>query len=115
VFGALVSWSVGVQILGAYAYDLDGLNAKRPYHVQFASGETVVLDTASAARQVVSRGGAKVVLEQRLDIDRPEHRDRLWSLQDNQIGYYLAHFTEARQAKTAAVRQWFDLWRPPHN
>ena len=63
VFGAFVSWSVCVQVLGAYAYDLDGWNAKRVYRVQFSSGETVVLDTASAARQVASRGGAKVVLE----------------------------------------------------
>ena len=115
LFGLLVSWSVCVQVLGAYAYDLDGWNAKRVYRVELSSGETVVLDTASAARQVASHGGAKGVVEQRLNIDRPEHRDRLWSLRDNQIGYYLAHFTEARQAKTAAVRQWLDLWRPPQH
>src|SRR5262249_6063803 len=113
VFGVLLSWSVGVQILGAYAYDLDGWNAKRVYQVQFASGDTVVVDTASAARQAASRAGAKGILEQQLNIDRPESRSRLWSLRDNQIGYYLTLFTAARQAKPAAVRHWLDLWRPP--
>jgi hypothetical protein len=39
-----------------------------------------------------------------LDIDKPQYRGRLWSLSDNQIGYYLTHFEEARAKKKAVLQ-----------
>src|SRR5262249_34152116 len=33
------------------------------------------------------------------DIDRPEHRDRLWSIRDNPILYDLGSFSESRRKK----------------
>ena len=42
------------------------------------------------------------------DIDRPEHRHRLWSFSDSQIKYYLEHFGEARNDKRQAISLEFD-------
>jgi len=41
---------------------------------------------------------------QRQDIDKAEYRHRLWSLQDNQIGYYLTHFGESRVRRQEQVQ-----------
>ncbi len=112
LFAALLVWSVLVQALGAFAFDLDGWNRRRVYRVVFPSGESIRVDAESAAREVAMASGASFVFEEYLDVDQPQHRARLWSLRDNQIGYYLAHFAEARQAKAAGARQWLDSWRP---
>ncbi len=73
----MVAWAVMVQFLGAFAYTLSGWNART------VPGEKAVLD-----------------------IDRPEHRHRLWSVGDSQIFYYLTHFREARQRKSAMMKLW---------
>lgn len=66
-FGVLLVWSVLVQGLGAFAYSPRGWNAK-------------VIDSAGTLA----------------DVDQRAYRDRLWSFGDWQIGYLLAHFSEAR-------------------
>ena len=75
---AAIGWAVLVQAVGALAYDLDGWNARR--------------DAAGVA----------------LDVDRPEHRGRLWSVTDSQIGHYLSHFSEARARKAAGEQRWLE-------
>lgn len=72
-----VAWSVLVQAVGAFAYTQQGWNA----------------------RLVDARTGA------RADIDKPEHRHRLWSLRDWQIGYFLANFVQSRAERRAYTRQ----------
>jgi hypothetical protein len=72
-YAALLAWSVAVQFVGAFAYDVTGWNA-RP--------------TESGVKQ---------------DIDKREWRDRLWSIDDNEIGYYFSRFGEARAAKQALM------------
>jgi hypothetical protein len=81
MLGAAVGWAVLVQAVGALAYDVDGWNARRE--------------------------GAGVAL----DVDRPEHRHRLWSLSDSQIGYYLGHFREARERKAVEQRRWLERFQ----
>ena len=46
-------------------------------------------------------GQARMLGTRRLDIDRPAHRDRLWSWTDSQIVYYATHFRESRARKRA--------------
>ncbi len=75
LFAVLLAWSVGVQVLGAFAYNLSGWNAR------VVAGQ-----------------------EAPQDIDRPEHRHRLWSITDSQIPYYLRHFREARDLRQAKIR-----------
>jgi hypothetical protein len=71
-FAALAIWSFGVQLLGAWAYDVAGWNAR-------------------------IENGVK------MDVDKREWRDRLWSWSDNPISYYATHFGEAREAKHALM------------
>ena len=75
LFAVLLAWSVGVQVLGAFAYNLSGWNAR------VVAGQ-----------------------EAPLDVDRPEHRHRLWSITDSQIPYYLGHFREARELRQKKIR-----------
>lgn len=108
---ALVAWSVLVQLLGAVAYDLEGWNARAGYRVALASGSVVDVD-ASAAPGLIERGG-RVLEKVSMDVDEPRYRARLWSLSDNQIGYYAAGLPEALSVKAASSRNWLDVWREP--
>jgi len=69
----LLGWAVALQALGAFAYDVEGWNA-RP------------------------------------DIDRPEHRGRLWAVADGQVAWYLAHLGEARAHRRELERRWLARW-----
>lgn len=53
------------------------------------------------------REGGKV-----LNVDEPEHRDRLWSLADSQVVYYVTHLAESRRRKHEAHLRWIEGWRP---
>lgn len=67
VFAAAVGWSVLVQVLGVMAYRAPDWNAR------------VIGPNATVA-----------------NIDLPEHRARLWSLRDWQIGFLIANFAALR-------------------
>lgn len=69
VAGAALIWSIAVQCVGAFAYNVVGWNARRG-----ADGRP-------------------------MNIDRPAYRYRLWSLSDSQLVYYATHFTRARQRR----------------
>lgn len=78
---ASVAWSVALQALGAFAYDVDGWNGRRE--------------------------GGRI-----LSVDDPAHRDRLWSIGDSQVGYYVTHLSESRRRKHEAHVRWIESWRP---
>jgi hypothetical protein len=108
VFLATILWSVGVQVLGAFAYDLQGWNAPVAGWVveaPGAAGTEVVTDRATLDRQIRERG-VRVVQIVRRDVSDPRYRFRLWSLRDNAIAYYLTHFAEARRAKHEMMAKW---------
>jgi hypothetical protein len=98
-------WSVGAQVLGAFAYDIDGWNARTAQVVVMPhdSLPRAIVDDEVVNRLVATQG-AKVVGEVLLDVDHPANRDRLWSLSDSQILYYLIHFKEARHARKGMMR-----------
>jgi hypothetical protein len=73
-FAVLLAWSAFVQVLGAFAYAPWGWNAR-----------------------VIDSDG------RRADIDQRAYRGRLWSLTDNQIGYLIAHFRQARDERAYQV------------
>jgi len=72
-----------LQAVGALAYDLDGWNARR--------------DPSGVVQ----------------DVDRPEHRGRLWSVTDGQIAHYLVHFEEARARKAVEAQRWLERFGAP--
>ncbi len=111
-FAGLLGWAVLVQAAGAFAYDLKGWNARQAWQLAFPSGEEGVTLDGDAARAAVAQG-ARVVATHALDVDRPEHRGRLWSLEDNQIGHTLANLGDGRRARRALSEAWIASWRLP--
>ena len=102
-FGAALAWSVMVQVIGAYAYDLDGWNNRPGYIVLNRHDQPAELLLREAeARALAAAIGGRVETV-RMNVDYAVHRRRLWSLADNQIGYYLLHWSEGRQQKEAMI------------
>jgi hypothetical protein len=111
LFLVLAAWSVGVQVLGVFAYDMFGWNRGDMTQVYLEGRvDPVIVETAAELERLCQSGLVRQVNPINLDIDLPEHRHRLWSLSDNQILYYLKHFKEARDTRMRAVKLW--LWDP---
>lgn len=76
LFAVTAAWSIAVQFIGAFAYDL------AEWHYLGAH-----------------------------DIDKPEYRDRLWSVSDNQLLFSLTHWSQNRASRA----QHADMWRRDPN
>jgi hypothetical protein len=97
-FVALLIWSIAVQFVGAYAYDMVGWNNRViAYQVQSADGTTLTLpaDQTDAGRLAAEYPGTSVRAVQ-ANIDALRYRYRLWSITDNPIFYYIGNLKEAR-------------------
>src|SRR5262249_16075153 len=108
-FMTLLTWSIGVQAIGAFAYDLWGWNARRhrpPVYSAVLPGRMVHHFSAADDREALNRArelGAIRVDETRQDVDLPEFRSRFWSIRDSEIIYYFANFNESRRMKQSLI------------
>jgi len=107
IFAVLLAWSVCVQVVGAFAYNVVGWNGRLAgYEVRLAGQSAPVLaDDETQVRRILRSSGPGKVVPVLLDIDQPEHRHRLWSVGDSQILYYIRHFTESRKQKKRQSQQ----------
>jgi len=107
LFSLLIAWSILAQVVGAFAYDLGGWNNVLAYPVRLEDSDVPVFvgDRAEAEALARARGGT-VLDAVRRDIDKPEHRSRLWSVSDNQILHHLKHWSESRENKKQIVDAW---------
>ena len=106
LFVLALSWSVFVQILGAFAYNVVGWNNRPGYLLMNAAGQPVqlVVEHELAKRLANVQGlGIRTV---RMNVDLKPFRNRLWSLSDSQLVYYATHFREARQTKIRNAGRW---------
>ena len=105
LFSACLVWSVAVQLLGAFSYDVVGWNQRRLFAVRASKSEKPLLFTTgdSAEREAWARHGS--VEERKIDVGTTEGHGRLWSIRDSQILYYFTHFSEARALKKLAIEQ----------
>ena len=101
VFSLLLLWSVFVHALGALSYDMDGWNARRGFVVQSARGGQPSYTVSRDEAEDLSKLTGAHVQPAILNIDFLPHTSRLWSFADNQIGYYLTHFGQAREVRSA--------------
>ncbi len=110
IFALLLAWSVGVQVLGAFAYDLWGWNnALEGYELALrGDGGTMVAASRDEANTLMRTRGATIVREIRRNIDLPENHHRLWSIADSEIVFYARHFAESRAFKREFMRQWLE-------
>ncbi len=104
-FVFLFAFSALVQVVGAWAYDLKGWNAKTvAYRLQrLDTSQVVAVSSAQEANRLIAQKKAKFLERIRANIDHKEFRGRLWSFTDNQIWYYLVHFSESRKQKKAML------------
>jgi hypothetical protein len=108
-FAVLLAWSVGVQVIGAFAYDVGGWNSGVVYDVSLPGTQERVTfaDKQDAIRHARDRGSSGIVQRNR-DVDKPENRHRLWSLTDSPIPYYLGNFASARQQRRVFVENFLN-------
>ena len=104
MFAAALTWSIAVQVTGAFAYDLVGWNARLAVQLPGNAVPMPLVDERDVLSLQRRYGkGLKIV---RLNIDRPQYRHRLWSISDNQILYYMSNFTRSRINKRRTMERW---------
>lgn len=105
VVAVLLLWSVGVQALGAYVYDVGGWNNRDGFIPRYTDNRrdpALFTDHATAMRYCQPRGCGVVPV--RMNVDHPQYNRRLWSLRDNPILFYLQNLDKARRQRAAAWR-----------
>lgn len=107
-FAGLFAFSVGVQLLGAFAYDVAVWNGKKVWTVVPPGGgkPLAFTDQQLAARYVRERGGQMEPTA--LSVDSPEYRGRLWSLTDSPLVYYVGNLAESFEARRKATEQFLN-------
>ena len=101
----LAVWSVGVQALGAWVYDVRGWNSRSGYQADIAglspSPYFVTQEEAEAFCRKHGCGYRPVDM----DVDRRRFRARIWTVRDSQILYYLGNIKKSRNLRHVYVRQ----------
>ncbi|HEX7596841.1 MAG TPA: hypothetical protein VF518_01430, partial [Polyangia bacterium] len=102
VFAVCLAWSVAVQFVGAFAYDVTEWNNRTLFAVNRPGEATPLLftDLNEARREAWAKGGS--VEEKKFDVNWGPGHARLWSVRDSQILYYFEHFFESRRKKQMA-------------
>ena len=107
IFFLLLGWAIFVQALGAFAYDIGGWNNKTYYTLHIPpDGLPMVLDTRRKAEHLIKNQGARILRQERMNIDLPKYRYRLWSIRDNMILWYALNFNDSRAMKKRGLRGW---------
>ena len=106
VAGVLLVWSISVQVLGAWAYNLSGWNQRYTARLAVPGQREPLIVHHQALVQRWRDTGAKLLSQESVDIDQRENRGRLWSVSDCQILHDLRHFNAERTSKGEMVRQW---------
>jgi len=106
IAAVLLVWSISVQILGAWAYNLSGWNQRLTARLAVPGRRQPLVVHHQALAQRWRETGAKLLASESADIDQQTNRHRLWSVSDCQILHYLRHFNAERAAKREMVRQW---------
>jgi len=108
VFSLALGWSVLVQGLGAFAYDVAGWNARQ---VVVDTGDPgrpwVDLDDVPGVERLAEMARGELAVRA-LNIDAPENSGRLWSWEDSPLVYYATRFWQARAAKRALMARWIE-------
>jgi len=129
-FLVLLAWSATVQVLGAWAYNIEtwnaggalvpragtGVRAQRlktwnapmlGYEVYLAGkAEPEIAADEDEVERIAATRPVDEYRPRVADIDIPEYRYRLWSLRDNQIRHLLTDFAESRRVRHQEMEAW---------
>lgn len=99
LFVACLTWSVLVQAVGAFAYDVAGWNGRMLASVRVPGKDVpmLFLDRAEANRRAAELGTTVEMVS--ASIDNGRFRARLWTVRDSPIVYYVENFWPARRMK----------------
>jgi hypothetical protein len=102
----LALWSVGVQGLGAFVYDVTGWNNREGYTTYDARGRAgkdffVTRDQAATFCQKHGCSFGPV----RMNVDTGRYQARLWSIGDSQILYYLQNLKASWRSRSVLTRR----------
>jgi hypothetical protein len=100
IFTGSMLFSIGVQLLGAFAYDTVGWNGRQGFRlrqVDHPENSHIVLETAAFSEDWPPAGYD--IEPVKMNIDLVEFRPRLWSWRDSALVYYATHFRESRQRR----------------
>jgi hypothetical protein len=106
VVGVLAFWSVGVQGIGAFVYDVAGWNNRAGYATFDAQGQAraeLFTTRAQAAAFCQTHGCSYVPVS--MNVDKGRFRARLWSIRDSQILYYLQNLSQSRRLRAVYLRK----------
>jgi hypothetical protein len=102
--GMALAWSVGAQVIGAWAFDIIGWNARIAWVAERPGASPVrFLERETASRAAGPDGTVRPVA---MDFGRAEFRYRLWSIGDSPLVYYATHFAESRRRRTRIIANW---------
>ena len=109
LFVVTLSWSILVQLLGAFAYH-SAWNDRFVYsYSNVANGEPAELFALEDARELLADPAWRFVRQGHCNVDRPECRYRLWSWRESQIVFLLENLpeqVEGRRALSRAQQTW---------
>ena len=106
LFGLALAWSLFVQVLGAFAYNMVGWNNRPGYVLVDASGQAVQLLIDHETAQLQAKVAGHQIRTVGMNVDLKPFRHRLWSICDSQLMYYVTHFSAARNKKLRDARRW---------
>jgi hypothetical protein len=111
ILGATLCWSVGVQVIGACAYNPIDWNGrfgiawvvngelKEALYCSYDFGNNVAPPEQPLLQNAMERWGNPTEDRcTRLNIDEIRYRARLWDIVENPIGYFAANFWASRTA-----------------
>lgn len=97
LFSIVLLWSIMVQVLGAFAFNIVGWN-NQTVAVDQVGDRTIRIEEPTEVWRISREERDKYRLVS-MDVDQPRFRHRLWSLTDTQIAYYLKNFAFSRERK----------------
>jgi hypothetical protein len=106
-FGAACAWAVGLQAVGAFAYDSDW-NTPKVFAIQVPSGPQYFV-TREEAVEAARRAGQDRVYQGSVSLDT--FHGTLWSAAESQPVAYLSHLDASRQRQLEQTSWWIGLWR----
>jgi hypothetical protein len=98
----LLAWSITVQLLGAFAYDLYGWNNRAGYACVGPGPDAVTFIADVDHLDTCSKLTGTRLLPVHANIDLALFRNRLWSWHDSQILYYLRNWEDTRMERKKA-------------
>jgi hypothetical protein len=104
----LALWSVSVQALGAWVYDVRGWNGRWGFQAEVPGASTPPYFVTQEEVEDYCRKQGCGYKPVEMDVDNRRFKARLWHVRDSQILYYLGNIGKSRSFRQVYVRQFLN-------